>query len=214
MMPLTIAQIVKASGAAPADAERFLPFLQGTCKAFEITTPRRLAGFLSQIGHESAGFRRLEENLDYSAEALIEKFGRHRITLEQAMRFGRRPGQSANQEGIANVLYGGAWGEKHLGNVCPGDGYRFRGRGLKQITGRDNYRRCGQALGEDFISRPERLLLPVNAALSAGWYWASRGLNDIAERGDVRKMTLEVNGGDFGLDRRAALWQAGLEAFA
>lgn len=213
-MPLTIAQIVTASGAAPADAERFLPYLQGTCKAFEITTPRRLAGFLSQIGHESAGFRRLEENLDYSADALIQKFGRHRITVEQAMRFGRRPGQAANAEGIANILYGGEWGEKHLGNVCPGDGYRFRGRGLKQLTGRDNYRRCGQALGEDFISRPERLLMPVNAALSAGWYWASRGLNDIAERGDVRKMTLLVNGGDFGLDRRAALWQAGLEVFA
>lgn len=214
MIPLTVAQIVNASGARPAEAERFLPFLQGTCKAFDITSPRRLAGFLSQIGHESAGFSRLEENLNYSAEALLSMFGRHRISEAQARRLGRTPYQAANPEGIANAIYGGAWGAKNLGNTQPGDGWRFRGRGLKQLTGRDNYTRCGQALAEDFITHPERLLMPVNAALSAGWYWQSRGLNAAADRGDIEGMTKAINGGLNGLEQRTALWRHGLETFA
>lgn len=214
MVPLTVDQIVRASGARSAEAERFLPYLQGTCKAYEITTPARLAGFLSQIGHESAGFTRLQENLDYSTEALLSLFGRHRITEEQARRYGRRPGQKAHQEAIADTLYGGLWGAKHLGNTEPGDGWRYRGRGLKQLTGRDNYRRCGLALAEDFIGQPDRLLMPVNAALSAGWFWAAHGLNQVADRGDVLTMTKFINGGTFGLDRRTALYQAGMQVFA
>lgn len=214
MIPLTVAQIVKASGARPAEAEKFLPFLQGTCKAYEITTPRRIAGFLSQIGHESAGFTRLTESLDYSVDALLSVFGRHRISEEQAKRYGRTPYQKAHQQAIADTVYGGPWGVKHLGNTQPGDGWRFRGRGLKQLTGRDNYRRCGMALGEDFITNPDRLLMPVNAALSAGWFWSSHGLNQYADRGDVPSMTKIINGGTNGLDRRAALYGAGMEAFA
>lgn len=110
-------------------------------------------------------------------------------------------------------MYGGAWGATHLGNTQPGDGARFIGRGLKQLTGRDNYARCGKALGEDFLSQPERLVMPVNAALSAGWFWAANGLNEIADRGDVVEMTLRVNGGRNGLVQRQALWDHGLEVF-
>ena len=214
MIPLTVAQIVKASGARAAEAEKFLPFIQGTCKAYEINTPKRIAGFLSQIGHASAGFTRLTENLNYSTEALLSLFGRHRISEEQAKRYGRRPGQVANQEAIADTVYGGEWGRKHLGNTEPGDGWRFRGRGLKQLTGRDNYKRCGAALAEDFVSAPDRLLLPVNAALSAGWFWASHGLNEAADRGDVLEMTKIINGGVNGLDQRQALYTQGMEVFA
>lgn len=213
-MPLTPEQIMRSTGARRAEAEQFLPYLQATCKMFSITSPRRLAGFLSQIGHESAGLRILEENLNYSTDALLKMFGRHRITREQAIRYGRRTGQSAHREGIANCIYGGAWGAENLGNVEPGDGWRFRGRGLKQLTGRDNYRRCGAALGLDLLAYPDRLLQPVNAALSAGWFWQSKGLNDAADRGDVRAMTRLVNGGLNGLDQRAALWSAGMEVFA
>lgn len=214
MIPLTVSQIVKASGAKAEEAEKFLPFIQGTCKAYEINTPKRIAGFLSQIGHESAGFTRLTENLNYSTEALLSMFGRHRISEEQAKRYGRRPGQVANQEAIADTIYGGEWGRKHLGNTEPGDGWRFRGRGLKQLTGRDNYKRCGIALAEDFVSAPDRLLMPVNAALSAGWFWASHGLNEAADRGDVLEMTKIINGGVNGLDQRQALYTQGMEVFA
>lgn len=214
MIPLTVSQIIKASGARAAEAEKFLPFIQGTCKAYEINTPKRIAGFLSQIGHESAGFTRLTESLNYSTEVLLSLFGRHRISEEQAKRYGRRPGQVAHQEAIADTVYGGEWGRKHLGNTEPGDGWRFRGRGLKQLTGRDNYKRCGIALAEDFVSAPDRLLMPVNAALSAGWFWASHGLNEAADRGDVLEMTKIINGGVNGLDQRQALYTQGMEVFA
>lgn len=214
MIPLTVAQVVRASGARAAEAEKFLPFLQGTCKAYDITSPRRIAGFLSQIGHESAGFTRFEENLNYSTEALLRMFGRHRITEEQAMKHGRRPGQSANPEALANILYGGEWGRKNLGNLSPGDGWKHRGMGAKQLTGLANHRRCGEAIGEDFVNHPERLLLPANAFLSGGWFWAENRLNEVADRGDVFSMTKIVNGGVNGLDKRAALYAQGIEVFA
>lgn len=214
MIPLTVEQVSRVTGAAPADAEKFLPYLQGTCKAFDITSPKRIVGFLSQIGHESQGLRKLEESLNYSTERLLAMFGPHRITVEQARKFGRRPGQAANPEGIANAVYGGEWGRQNLGNTQPGDGYRYRGRGLKQLTGRRNYQRCGLALNEDFVNHPERLLMPVNAALSAGWFWESHGLNKAADRGDVIGMTRIINGGTNGLDQRMALWRTGMEVFA
>lgn len=214
MIPLTVAQIVKASGARAAEAEKFLPFLQGTMKAYDITSPRRIAGFLSQIGHESAGFTRLTESLDYSVDGLLRTFGRHRISEEQARRYGRSPTQKAHQQAIADTVYGGEWGRKNLGNTQPGDGWRYRGRGLKQLTGRDNYRRCGIALAEDFITNPDRLLMPVNAALSAGWFWSANGLNAAADRGDVHTMTKLINGGVNGMDKRAALYAIGMEVFA
>lgn len=214
MIPLTAAQVAKASGARMAEAERFLPFLQGTCKAFDITTPKRVAAFLAQIGHESAGFTRLTENLNYSVQALLTMFGRHRISEADARKYGRTALQTANPEGIANCIYGGSWGAQNLGNTQPGDGWRFRGRGLKQLTGRDNYRRCGIAIGENFLMEPDRLLLPVNAALSAGWFWESHGLNEYADKQDMVAMTRIVNGGLNGLDDRIARYEAGIGVFA
>lgn len=211
---LTVEKVQRVTGATRANAELFLPFLQGTCKAYDINTPRRVVGFLSQIGHESGGLGTLTESLNYTVEALIERFKRHRISIEDARRFGRAPGQPANEERLANILYGGAWGLKELGNTQPGDGWKFRGRGLKQLTGRDNYARCGHAIGEPLTIEPERLLQPINAALSAGWFWQSNGLNAIADRGDVRAMTKIVNGGENGLKQRTALWDGGLQVFA
>jgi putative chitinase len=214
MIPLNAAQVQRATGATRANAELFLPFIQGTCKAYSITSPRRIAGFLAQIGVESQGLSKLEENLNYSTEALIKRFGRHRISVEDAQRFGRRPGQRADQQALANTLYGGPWGLKNLGNVKPGDGWRHRGMGAKHLTGLANHRRCGEAIGEDFVGHPERLLLPVNAALSAGWFWADKGLNAIADAGDIERMSLVVNGGTNGLPERIALWNQNLQVFA
>lgn len=214
MIPLNAEQVQRATGATRANAELFLPFIQGTCKAYSITSPRRVAGFLAQIGVESQGLAKLEENLNYSTDALIKRFGRHRISVDDAQRFGRRPGQRADQQAIANTLYGGPWGLKNLGNVKPGDGWRHRGMGAKQLTGLANHRRCGEAIGEDFVNHPERLLLPVNAMLSAGWFWADKRLNAIADEGDIERMSLVVNGGTNGLPERIALWNQNLQVFA
>lgn len=214
MIPLTAEVLMRATGANRRNAEIYLPFIQGACKAYDITSPRRLAGFLSQIGHESGGLGTVVENLNYSVESLLTMFGRHRISAEDAARFGRTSTRPADQEAIANRIYGGEWGRANLGNVLQGDGARFRGRGLKQLTGRANYERCGRALREDFITRPERLQMPVNAALSAGWFWDANGLNKLADMGDVRAMTRVVNGGANGLPERMALYGRGLEVFA
>lgn len=214
MIPLTAAALARATGAPQQVAEKFLPFIQGTCKAYEITTPRRLAGFLSQIGHESRGMTVLEESLNYSVEGLLGTFGRHRISEADARRYGRAPGRPANQRAIANCVYGGEWGRKNLGNVQPDDGWRYRGRGLKQLTGLSNYRACSDALMEDFVNQPDRLLIPVNAALSAGWFWHVNNLNAIAEREDVVKMTRIINGGENGLKERTALFRQALLVFA
>jgi putative chitinase len=213
-MLTSVEELQHATGCSRDRAILFLPFLQGTMKAYRITNPRRAAGFLSQISHESARLEQLEENLNYSVEALLSKFGRHRISAEDARKFGRAPGRPADQQSIANLIYGGEWGRKHLGNTQWGDGGRFIGRGLKQLTGRDNYTRCGAALREDFANRPERLLMPINAALSAGWFWDTHGLNDIADRGDIRTLTKIVNGGVNGLAERPALYGKAIEVFA
>jgi len=213
-MILTTQQLQSTTGCSKDRAILFLPFLQGSMKAYGITSPRRIAGFLSQIAHESGRLETLEESLNYSVDALIKMFGRHRISEADARRFGRAPGQKANQEAIANTIYGGEWGRKNLGNFVNGDGWRFRGRGLKQLTGRSNYDRCGAAIGEDLLSYPDRLLLPVNAALSAGWFWKTNGLNEIADRGDVREMTRVINGGANGLPERTALFGKAMEVLA
>jgi putative chitinase len=205
-------QLMAATGCTRARAVLYLPFMQGTMKAYEITTPRRAAGFLSQIAHESARLSQLEESLNYSVRGLDPFVRWGRISALDAQKHGRAPGKPADQQAIANLIYGGEWGRKNLGNSQWGDGWRFRGRGLKQLTGRANYTRCGAAIGEDLHNRPERLLMPVNACLSAGWFWKTNGLNEIADRGDIRRMTQVINGGTLGLDERTALYQQGLRA--
>lgn len=209
MVILDAPTLAKATGAKLENAQRYLPFIQGTCKAYDITSRRRLAMFLSQIGHESAGLSKVVESLNYSVEGLLRTF-RGRIAPEQAALYGRAPGRPANQMAIADIVYGGEWGRRHLGNTEPGDGSRFIGRGLKQLTGRDNAFRCGKALGEDFVRYPERLTLPVNAALSAGWFWSSRNLNRLADAEDLEAVTREVNGGLNGLDYRIALYKVAI----
>ena len=104
-------------------------------------------------------------------------------------------------------------GRSDLGNVVPGDGYKFRGRGLIQITGRANYRECGEALGLPLEDQPELLEEPDNAAMSAAWYWETRGCNELADEGDYRRLTLRINGGYNGYEDRVSRMQRALEAF-
>lgn len=177
---------------------------------------KRASMFLGQVHVESGGFRTVVESLNYSADAIIKTFGRHRISEADAKKFGRidaevrkrtgwkLPDQPAHQNALANILYGGEWGRKNLGNTQPGDGWRFRGRGLKQLTGRDNYRRFSRAwLGdESLLDNPDRVAQPDGAVASAIWFWRANGLNEIADRGSVDAVTKVVNGGTLGLSDR------------
>jgi putative chitinase len=187
------------------DAEQYADELLRQMPTAGIVTPLRAARFLGQIAVESGGFTTVVESLNYSAKALKTLFGRHRISIADADKFGRTSEHAAHQNALANILYGGAWGKKNLGNTEPGDGWKFRGRGLKQLTGRDNYRRFSQSwLGSDeLLHKPERVADPDGAVASAIWFWRANGLNAIADTGSVEAVTLRVNGGSNGLlDRK------------
>jgi putative chitinase len=105
-------------------------------------------------------------------------------------------------------------GRYDLGNIAPGDGFKFRGRGLIQLTGRGNYKTAGDALGVDLIAQPELLGEPALACRSAGWFWSSRGLNELADAGDFERITRRVNGGLTGYPERLGLWEAAKQAIA
>jgi putative chitinase len=195
---------VQAAGVEKDTATGWLPWLQGTCKAYEINTPHRIAGFLSQIAHESMGMTRLVENLNYSAEGLMRTWPSRFKTLAFAQQYHRQP------EKIANLVYANRMGN---GDEASGDGWRYRGRGLKQLTGKTNYAAFAEAIGEDYVAEPDLLLEPVNAALSAGWFWATNGLNHLADEGDIEKMTRRINGGLIGLEDRRKRYLRCLESF-
>lgn len=176
-----------------------LPYYMGV---YDINTPQRIANFFANVSHECVDFTRLEENLNYSADALIKLFSRARISIWDANKYGRKPGQRANQDMIANTIYGGEWGKKNLGNTQPIDGSKFIGRGCIHLTGKANYKRFGTAIGEPelFLKHPELIKTPQYASWSACWFWKSNGLNEISDTGDLRKARRVVNGGALGLD--------------
>jgi len=197
-------QFQKAAGISAGLAARWFPHIDAAMKEFGIMAALDQAMFIAQMGHESGGFTRLVESLNYTAENLVPNFGMHRITPQQAAALGRTATQPANQKAIANLVYGGEWGKKNLGNQVSGDGWKYRGRGLKQITGLSNYRSCGHALKLDLVTQPELLEQDEYAARSAAWFYASRGC--LLHSGDVERVTLLINGGRNGLDKRRVLF--------
>ena len=198
-----------------ADADDWYDALVDILPKYGITTERRVAHFLSQCAHESGGFKRLEENLNYSAKALRAVFGRY---------FGDSPKRDADEyhrqpEMIANYVYMDEFRKYKMGNTEEGDGWRFRGRGLKQLTGRENYTRFGESVDMSAEEAAEYVATPAGAVESACWYWDSRNLNDIADGDDVKAMTKKINGGTIGLEDRQnryvhALKVLGMEAEA
>ena len=172
---------------------------QMACYRWGIDTIRELSSFLANINVETASLTRLEEGLNYSTEALIEKFGRHRISIADANKYGRKAGQKANQEMIANILYGGAWGAKNLGNTQPGDGWKFKGYGPKQLTGRANQTDFAVAIGKSVDEIPAYVRTPEGGMMSAGWFWKSHGLDAKAATPGVKDDRIAINGGTFGL---------------
>lgn len=178
---------------------------------YGVVTPRRVAHFVSQCAHESNNFRSLEENLNYSEAALNSVFGRY---------FGEPPKRNAaeyarNPEKIANYVYMDEFRSARgaLGNTQPGDGWRFRGRGLKQLTGRNNYAAFGKTVGMSAEEAADYVATEKGAIESACWFWSSNNLNSIADTDDVVLMTKRINGGNIGLEDRQSRYTKALEIF-
>ena len=176
--------------------QRVIDQIPGVMEKFQINTPLRLAHFLAQAGHESGGFKISQENLNYSAKGLVNIFKKYFPSEAIALDYAKKP------EKIANRVYSGRMGN---GNEASGDGYKFRGRGDIQLTGRDNYTAFGKAIGVDIAATPE-LVATQYQLLSAAWFWGKNGLNKIADTGDtdaaVTMITKRVNGGTIGLPDR------------
>jgi len=209
-----------AAGVKQDVAEKWIEAIKETCARFEIDTERKVAAFLAQCAHESGGFTMLVENLNYSADTMavvwpnrfavlgpdkkpVKKDGKNQPN-KFALALHRKP------EAIANVVYANRMGN---GPTESGEGWLYRGRGLKQLTGKDNVTRCSQALGVDLVGQPDLLTTPRYAALSAGWFWSSNGCGNIIDGNqctrssidaDFTALTKKINGGTIGLaDRRA-----------
>lgn len=203
---ITRDQFKKAAGISAALADKWHPHVTSAMTEFGIDTPKRMAYFIAQIGTESNGFTQVKESLNYSVEGL-KIFGT-RLTDAQRQQLGRQPGAASlspdRQAAIANLVYGGRYG-----NNLNGDGWKYRGRGLKQVTFRANYESCGKALSLPLVDNPDLLLDDANAARSAGWFWKANNCNQYADKGDVNGLTKIINGGFNGLaDRRARTLKA------
>ncbi len=206
--PLLVAAKVK-------DPAKWLDAVIETCVEFEINTPQRVAGFLSQTSHESGGYTMLTENLNYRAATLAACWPNRFAVLGADKKPIRENGKlvptavansiAGKPELIANLVYSGRMGN---GPAESGEGWKYRGRGLKQLTGKDNYTRCGAALGLDLVNEPDLLLTPINAARSAGWFWKVNNLSAFADAGDIKGMTKKINGGLIGYEQRQALYDA------
>lgn len=207
--PLLVAAKVK-------DPDKWLQPIIDTCAEFEINIPQRIAAFIAQTSHESGGYTMLTENLNYRAATLAACWPNRFAELgpnkkpkrtEKGALIPTKLAESiaGKPELIANLVYSGRMGN---GPAESGEGWKYRGRGLKQLTGKYNYEKCGKDLGVDFVGNPDLLLEPVYAARSAGWFWKSNNLSPFADSGDIEGMTKKINGGLIGIDQRKKLYQA------
>lgn len=174
-----------AAGITPTVARTFLPHLVAASQRFDISTPRRMAAFIGEYSHETAGLTRLEENLYYTDPARIAQMFSALRNIEQARAFTRQP------KALANRVYANRNGN---GAEATGDGWTYRGRGLPHLTGRRNYQAAGAALGLPLEQHPDRVAEPEAAVLVGAWYWKSNGLNEHADRWNLAAITRGING--------------------
>lgn len=170
----------------------------------EITTLQRTCAFMAQCAHESMHFTRLKENLNYSDNGLLRVFPKYFPTAEIAKQFQYKPVE------IANRVYSNRMGN---GPEESGDGWKFRGRGLIQLTGKNNYTKCSQDISLDIVNNPDLLLSVGGAVKSALWFWKKNNLNQYADKEDIVGMTKVINGGTNGLQSRLDLYQQAINTF-
>ena len=195
-MTITAEKLKEAFDLADGTAEKYITALNAAMTEFEINTPARRAMFLAQCCHESGHFRAVSENLNYKAESLARVFPKYFKDVD--------PNDYAKQpEKIANRVYASRMGN---GDEESGDGYRFRGRGLIQLTGKSNYTACSEDLEVDLLENPDYLTTPEGAARSAAWFWNANDLNKYADADDIVGCTKRVNGGTIGLEERTELY--------
>jgi len=163
---------------------------------YEINTPQRIAAFVAQCSHESGGFMVLKENLNYKAATLRKIFPKYFPTDAMAAEYAAMPNK---QEAIANLVYANRMGN---GDPASGDGYRYCGRGLIQLTGKSNYSWFAASLGIPVEEAAEYLQTFEGAAQSACWFWETNNLNQWADKGDILTLTKKINGGTIGLEDR------------
>ena len=203
--PDQLAAMIPTNG----DVEEWCEELNKALPKYDITTPQRIASFISQCAHESRDFTALQENLNYSQSALERVFSRYfGPGKRNAAEYARNP------EKIANYVYMDEFRSKRgaLGNTQPGDGWRFRGKGLKQLTGRNNVEGFAKDYDMSAEEASEWLETKEGALASALWFWDKNGLNKIADTGDVRAATKRINGGDIGLADRQKRYGVSMQA--
>lgn len=200
---MTPEQLARATGASIPNATKYAAHLTDAMTSYAINTPERQGRFLAQIAWESTRLSQVEEKLGYTAKRLTEVWPRRFPTLEAAKPYAMNP------EALANKVYGG-----RMGNVLPGDGWRYRGRGLKHLTGHDNYLlatdETRHILGLDFLESPDLVAAPLGAAWTAAWFWSANGLNALADAGDDRRITERINGGLTGFSERLSATRVAL----
>ena len=189
------ASTLRSIGVSSKNADKYLPWLNMTMLKYDINTPVRQAMFLSQIAHESGNFRAVQENLNYSVNGLRSVFGKYFPDDEIAAQYARQP------ERIANRVYANRMGN---GEESSGDGWKYRGRGLIQLTGKNNYTSFSLAADNNALLEPDLVAEPELAVESGGWFWGTNNLNRLADTGDVRVVTKRINGGYNGLTDRSA----------
>lgn len=210
-MPITPIQLKEIMPYCKAD--QWTDPLNAAMGRFEINTPTRMAAFLAQLAHESTETTRLTEGLSYSsAERLCKVWPKRFLTLASAAPYVKNP------QKLANFVYAGRGGN---GDRSSGDGWRYRGRGLFQLTFKDNYRLAGEALGQPLLDNPDLVATPEIAALTAAHYWQRLGLNALADHQpgdddmkDFEEISIRINGGRTGLAERKKYWAKAQAAIA
>ena len=182
---------------------KWLGPLEETFQKYDINTTKRQACFIGQCMHESGGFRLTKENLNYSAKSLMATWPSRFSDMDTAEKYEHNPVK------IASKVYAG-----RMGNVTPEDAGMYIGRGLIQLTGKDNYKAVSDALNADLLTTPQLVEEPRYAALTAGWYWNKKGLNALADSNDIETMTKRINGGLIGLEDRKAKINMAFNALA
>lgn len=194
-MNLTVEQLYEINGKLnKKECEYYIDALNLILPSFNIDIPLRICHFLAQIIHESGHLKYKSENLNYSSKALCSVFGKYFKSMDIAEQYARKP------EKIANKVYANRMGN---GDESSGDGWKYRGRGLIQLTGYTNYKKCSEYLGIDLVNNPDLISNNPEVSIKAAcWFWNSNSLNNFADKDDIITITKRINGGTNGLEDR------------